>query len=177
MQSQPMNRRKFLRWGTTLAAGAPLAWRLGEDQLSGAEATQTTGAKSVSGLYGSLASRCGSTACVPWKPISTVRPFAGDFATWSAASTPLAPVLFSTMTVAPLCSLTFWAKTRERMSAMPPAWVGTITRIGWSGKFWARAGASASRTALAATANRSGAMPRTTRRMIGLITWRMSVLR
>ena len=23
---------------------------------------------------------------------------------------------------------------------MPPAWVGTMTRIGWSGKFWARAG-------------------------------------
>ena len=41
MQNQPMNRRKFLRWGTTLAAGAPLAWRLGEDKLSGAEATQT----------------------------------------------------------------------------------------------------------------------------------------
>ncbi len=43
MQIQPMtmNRRKFLRWGTALAAGAPLAWRLGEDKLSGAEASQT----------------------------------------------------------------------------------------------------------------------------------------
>jgi len=81
------------------------------------------------------------------------------------------------MTVASLCSFAFCANTRERISAMPPAWVGTITRIGWSGKPWPRARASASRTALAATANRSSVMPRTTRRVIGLITWRMSVLR
>jgi uncharacterized protein (DUF362 family) len=36
-----MNRRKFLRWGTTLAAGAPLAWGLGGNTLSGAEAPAT----------------------------------------------------------------------------------------------------------------------------------------
>lgn len=43
------------------------------------------------------------------------------------------------MTVASLCSFAFCANTRERISAMPPAWVGTITRIGWSGKPWPRA--------------------------------------
>ena len=41
MRSQPINRRQFLRWGTTLAAGAPLAVRLGGDQSFGAEATRT----------------------------------------------------------------------------------------------------------------------------------------
>ena len=53
------------------------------------------------------------------------------------------------------CSLTFCANTRDRMSAMPPAWVGTMMRIGWSGKLWPRAGESASRMALAA--RRTGA--------------------
>jgi len=41
MQSHPINRRQFLRWGTTLAAGAPLAWRFGGNNLLGAEAAQT----------------------------------------------------------------------------------------------------------------------------------------
>jgi len=81
------------------------------------------------------------------------------------------------MTVASLCSFAFCANTRERISAMPPAWVGTITRIGWSGKPWPRARASASRTALAATANRSGVIVCATRRMIWPLTWRMSFLR
>ena len=37
MTNQTMNRRHFLRWGTTLSAGAPLAWRFGGDKLFGAE--------------------------------------------------------------------------------------------------------------------------------------------
>ena len=41
MRHQPINRRDFLRWGTTLAAGAPLALRLGGDKLFGAETAQT----------------------------------------------------------------------------------------------------------------------------------------
>ena len=41
MPRQSVNRRQFLRWGTTLAAGAPLAMRLGVDDLIGAELART----------------------------------------------------------------------------------------------------------------------------------------
>ena len=42
-QDQVLNRRRFLRWSATLAAGAPLAWRLGNSALLAAEATPATG--------------------------------------------------------------------------------------------------------------------------------------
>jgi uncharacterized protein (DUF362 family) len=41
MPQSPLNRRQFLRWSATLAAGAPLALRLGVDELLGAEAART----------------------------------------------------------------------------------------------------------------------------------------
>jgi len=42
-QDQVLNRRRFLRWSATLAAGAPLTWRLGNSALLAAEATASTG--------------------------------------------------------------------------------------------------------------------------------------
>ncbi len=41
MPHGPLDRRNFLRWGTTLAAGAPLALRWGGAKLFGSEAAQT----------------------------------------------------------------------------------------------------------------------------------------
>ena len=43
MQKQSLNRRTFLRWGTTLAAGAPFAWHAGRSQLLAADPVARAG--------------------------------------------------------------------------------------------------------------------------------------
>ena len=60
-------------------------------------------------------------ATSPDAAISSVRPSAGDFATAPAATMPLAPVRFSTITDRPSAAFMRSLKSRATTSTPPPA--------------------------------------------------------
>ena len=82
--------------------------------------------------------------------MSSVVPSEACFATYSAASTPAAPDLFSTSTLVFHISCSLGAMTRARMSVPPPGGKPTTMRIGAVGRVWARS-IGAARLAAAAT--------------------------
>src|SRR5213594_1826655 len=111
------------------------AIELGTTRMCGASATLNTGTRSTSGSKGSECSRKGLMTRFPPAPISSVWPSAGDFTTYSMATLPDAPALFSTTTCRPSCCARPSAATRPRMSVSPPGDVSTtilMARLGYA---------------------------------------------
>src|SRR6266581_2128295 len=105
------------------------ASEFGTTRMCGASATLNTGTRSTSGSKRSECSRKGLMTRFPPAPISSVWPSAGDFTTYSMATLPDAPALFSTTTCRPSCCARPSAATRPRISVSPPGEVSTTIRI------------------------------------------------
>src|SRR5215510_6126446 len=99
----------------------------------GAEATSVTGARSLSGSYGSFGNSVGLMARLLVCPITTVYPSGGDFAACSTPRLPPTPGLFSTTTTHFKFSASFWLIVREKRSVPPPGGNGTMSLIGFAG--------------------------------------------
>ncbi len=101
---------------------------------SAPEGNIVTGARSLSGLKGSLRYSTRAAQTVVEMVTRKVWPSGGDFATKSAAIVPLAPVRFSTTTGWPNLrdrNSPYW---REKLSVRPPVAVPTTMRIGLEGQ-------------------------------------------
>src|SRR5436190_16228383 len=92
-------------------------------------------------------------ASAPTSHSSSVMPSAGALATKSAPRLPLAPGLFSTMTLCLNASPSGWLMARAMMSDEPPGGYGTMILMGLPGihsAFWAQAAACTKGNAAAA---------------------------
>ena len=90
--------------------------------------------RSFDGSKGNLLYTDAVIASAPTSHSNRVWPSGADLATWSAPGLPLAPGLFSTMTVCFRASGRGWLMTRAMMSDEPPGGYGTMILIGLLGQ-------------------------------------------
>src|SRR6218665_1208342 len=152
-----------LAWATMSASVLP-GMSLRTTSSSPMSATRPIVVKLRTGSYGSRERMTGLSVSVVLEPRSRVYPSGAALATADAATTVLAPGLFSTTIGCPRCSPIAAASRRPRMSVARPGAEGTPSLIGRSGWVWA----SAAPGAVSANASAQAKRPDTRReRSIG----------